>query len=111
MISTLPGNLLKKAIAFEDVSAISKANGIGKKTAQRVILELKDKIGDISLFEASDEKPGKAAKTSAAREMAIQGLTALGYSRAEAASAVAAVEDDGLTTEQYIRQALRQKNN
>ena len=57
MISTLPGNLLKKAIAFEDASAIAKANGIGKKTAQRVILELKDKIGDVSSFEAPAEKP------------------------------------------------------
>ena len=76
-------------------SAISAANGVGKKTAERVILELKDKIGT---FE--DELPDSGqlyAEVSDERGEAVAGLMALGYTKNEAAAAVGKIKEDGLT--------------
>lgn len=47
IVGTLDTDQLKRAVAFEDAKEIARANGIGKKTAERIILELKDKIGRI----------------------------------------------------------------
>ncbi len=48
LLSAMPLNDLKRAIAYDDAQTLTKANGIGKKTAQRICLDLKDKLGDIS---------------------------------------------------------------
>lgn len=100
---------LQQAIVFEDVKALTKANGIGKKTAERIVLELKDK------FDAGDTAPstetaaeGQApAAVSSGREEAVAALVALGYSRGEATSALAGVKDTDLSTEEYIKRALK----
>ena len=106
---------LRRAIMFEDVKEISKANGVGKKTAERLILELKDKVGklDIDGVSASDMtgitvSGGTGAEDSGdSRTEAIQALVALGYSKAEAFGAVAKVPEDNLTSEEYIKKALK----
>lgn len=108
ILSVLSANDLKFAILSEDAKAISRAPGIGAKTAQRVVMELKDKI---SLDSAFEERIGGAVSTgaqSAAAEDAILGLTALGYSAQEAARAVRAIPDaQTLDTETLIKQALK----
>lgn len=106
---------LRRAIMFEDVKEISKANGVGKKTAERLILELKDKVGklDIEGVSAADMtgitvSGGTGAEDSGdSRTEAIQALVALGYSKAEAFGAVAKVPEDNLTSEEYIKKALK----
>jgi len=106
---------LRRAIMFEDVKEISKANGVGKKTAERLILELKDKVGklDIDGVSAADMtgitvSGGTGAEASGdSRTEAIQALVALGYSKAEAFGAVAKVPEDNLTSEEYIKKALK----
>jgi len=106
---------LRRAIMFEDVKEISKANGVGKKTAERLILELKDKVGklDIDGVSAADMtgitvSGGTGAEDSGDnRTEAIQALVALGYSKAEAFGAVAKVPEDNLTSEEYIKKALK----
>ena len=104
---------LRRAILFEDVKEISKANGIGKKTAERLILELKDKIGklagasDTALSTAGMTETALAAEAGDARTEAICALVSLGYSKAEAFSAVAKVPEEGLTGEEYIKRALK----
>jgi len=106
---------LRRAIMFEDVKEISKANGVGKKTAERLILELKDKVGklDIDGVSAADMtgitvSGGTGAEDSGdSRTEAIQALVALGYSKAEAFGAVAKVPEDNLTSEEYIKKALK----
>lgn len=110
ILSVAPVSELKKAIAFEDVDFLTRASGIGKKTAQRIVLELRDKIGSIAGgtaaapvyadIGAADSEAGKRAE-------AINALISLGYSRTEAANAVAAINEDGLTSEEYIKQALK----
>lgn len=107
---------LRRAIMFEDVKEISKANGVGKKTAERLILELKDKVGrlDIEGMAASD-MTGTAISVNSSdtsdsgdnRTEAIHALVALGYSKAEAFGAVAKVPEDNLTSEEYIKKALK----
>lgn len=103
LLSAMPVNDLKRAIAFDDAQTLTRANGIGKKIAQRICLELRDKLGEISET-AGEVLAGVAAADEKAA--AVDGLIALGYSRSEAASALAGAEE-GLTTEQYIKKALK----
>ncbi len=103
ILSAIPVDQVKKAIVFEDAAALTKANGIGKKTAQRIVLELKDKVGELTqLSEIAEQTAAESGRTEA-----VNALIGLGYSRSEAVSAVGAVEGEELTTEEYIRLALR----
>jgi len=104
ILSALNVSELKKAIAFEDAGAITKANGIGKKIAQRVVLELKDKVGDAADLPASENV--KIEKGSA-KEEAVSALMALGYSKTEAMSLLLGITEKDLTTEEYIKRALK----
>lgn len=106
ILSTLEAAELKRAIAFEDAKEISRANGIGKKTAERIILELKDKLAktDIPAY----VPPADTAEASSdSRSEAITALVALGYTKAEAFNAVASINDEGLSSEEYIKKALK----
>jgi len=119
ILSVLSPEELRRAILFEDAKEISRANGVGKKTAERVILELKEKIGKLS-GGASDsgipaELSGGAGVSGGAgadgsadnRVEAINALIALGYSKAEAFSAISQVPEEGLSCEDYIKKALK----
>lgn len=103
LLAAMSSDALKKAIVFEDVSTLTKANGVGKKIAQRIVLELKDKLGAIGgLSDAGEGIIADSAKTEA-----ISGLIALGYSRSEASEALVGITETNLTTEQYMKQALK----
>ena len=101
---------MQQAIVFEDAKTLTKANGIGKKTAERIVLELKDKFssespqGDVSLPE---ESAAAIREGESGRAEAISALVALGYSRGEAVGALSAVKEEDLSAEEYIRQALK----
>ena len=107
IVRTLSSEELKRAIAFEDAKEISKANGIGKKTAERIILELKDKVGKADLQVPSQDIPSGIASSSDSRSEAINALIALGYTKAEAFSAISSINDEGLTSEEYIKKGLK----
>ena len=108
IVGTLSVEELKRAIAFEDAKEISRANGIGKKTAERIILELKDKMGKFDGELPQGVSASDVTAVSAdARTEAISAMVALGYTKAEAFSAVSAVNDEGLTSEEYIKKALK----
>lgn len=108
IVGTLSVEELKRAIAFEDAKEIARANGIGKKTAERIILELKDKIGKFDGEIPQGVAISDVQTLSAdARTEAISAMVALGYTKAEAFSAVSAVNDEGLTSEEYIKKALK----
>ena len=92
---------INNAIANEDIATIQTANGIGKKTAQRVILELKDKVKTITEIVQSTPADNSA------KQGAIDALMALGYSKQEASTALVGI--DAETTEEYIAKALRNK--
>ena len=109
VLSALPLRDLSVAIVTGDVAALSRAPGIGKKTAQRIVLELKDKVGqqDISAASAAGAAAPAAMVGDAQRE-AQAALQALGYTSAEAARAINLVRDQADTVDQLIMLALRQ---
>ena len=100
-------NSIKAAIAAKDAATISHANGVGKKTAERVILELCDKVSVLPIEGADLAAAAVTAPVSGERAEAIVALTTLGYSKKEAESAIGSVPDEGLSVEEYIRKALR----
>lgn len=97
------------AILSEDVKTLSKAPGVGRKTAQRVILELKDKFKtEEAIF--LEEQPQNATASDAKKDTkfeAMDAMVALGYSRSEAAKVVNAVAAEGMSTEDILKAALK----
>ena len=109
ILSVLRPDDLRLAIVSEDVKALAKAPGIGNKTAQRLILDLKDKIDMADVLPAqfaAEEEPGISAG-GVAKE-AVEALVALGYSTAEANRAVGKVEVTGdMTSEDVLKASLK----
>lgn len=94
-------------VATGDYKAFTKTKGVGSKLAQRVVLELKDKITKEQLSAAGEtEQIFEAVSEGSNTAEAISALVVLGYSQSEAASAVAKL-DPGLAVEEIIRQALK----
>ena len=92
---------------FPEFKAIAKAQGIGSKTAQRIILELKDKIGkEISADDGYVGETVSASSASSNVAAATDGLLVLGYTRSEAAYALKGI-DPSLDVEVLIREALK----
>ncbi len=103
ILSSMPVGEIKKAIVFDDTATLTKANGIGKKIAQRITLELRDKMGAVGgLAEKVEMIVSDSGKTEA-----INGLISLGYSRSEAVSAIAIITEEDLSAEDYIKRALK----
>ncbi|MDD2217118.1 MAG: Holliday junction branch migration protein RuvA [Eubacteriales bacterium] len=110
LLSAMPPAELRKAIAFEDTALLTKANGIGKKTAQRIVLELKDKMGAVADQITAETINASSAFDNIAQDArndALNALLSLGYSRLEAVEALSFVSDGDLTAEQYIKAALK----
>lgn len=109
VLSALPLRDLSVAIVTGDVAALSRAPGVGKKTAQRIVLELKDKVEQQDLSAASTAgAAAPAAMIGDAQREAQAALQALGYTAAEAARAINLVRDQADTVDQLIMLALRQ---
>ena len=96
------------AILSDNATALSKAPGIGNKTAQRIVLELKDKVQRSELpLEASQGTLPTSSKEASGKQDALEALIALGYARSEAMQAVLEVAEEGMTADQIIRQSLK----
>ena len=112
VLGSMPLTDLRLAILTGDVNALSRAPGVGKKTAQRISLELKDKLtkdalsSGVSMDEISYMDTGEAPVTDAMGE-AMQALKALGYSPQEAAAALKGVKGKADTSDELIKLALR----
>ena len=114
ILSALSADDLRFAVLADDAKAIAKAPGIGHKTAQKLILELRDKLSLEEAFEArlAGTEAKKAAQPasdmSEARGEAVEALTALGYSSSEALKAVRQVEmTEGMNVEDILKAALK----
>lgn len=103
ILSVADAPTIAAAIASEDTSYLTKVSGIGQKTADKVILELRDSFGDISTAASAQ---GRAESSEA-----VEALESLGYSAREARDAVANIEDDVESTEEKVKQALKQLGN
>jgi Holliday junction DNA helicase RuvA len=104
MLSALSAPRLARALADKDLAALTQVSGVGKKKAEKISLELSDKVDDLAV--ATGGKPA-----SPAAQEAVQALVALGYSFGDADHAVRAAMDDGAVegTEELIRKALAQR--
>lgn len=110
VLSAMAPDDLRMAILSGDAKAISRAPGIGAKTAQRIILDLKDKINmeDVLPQQFISEDTGINPPPHGVAGEAIEALTALGYSQAEAGRAVRQVEVTGtMTAEDVLKASLK----
>lgn len=112
ILSGLTADELRFAVLADDVKTISRAPGIGKKTAQKLILELKDKFNIQEALEMKAEHTqtvgGEETDLTDVKKEAIEALTALGYSGADALRAVKKVElTPDMSVETLLKQALK----
>ena len=107
LLGSMPLRDLSLAILLGDVNALSRAPGIGKKTAQRIALELKDKVSQADVNAPDSGGTPVAAFAADYMAEALEALTALGYSSVEARDALSKVKDQSEQPEELIRLALR----
>lgn len=111
ILSDSPPDRLMLSIAAGDAKALTRAQGVGAKLAQRIILELRDKVTDEDIGSSFGEEQGtiaalgESAKNTAKSE-AISALVALGYGQTDAAAVIAPMEES-LAVDELIRRALK----
>ena len=111
ILSLLTPEKFALAVCTEDTKAISKASGVGPKTAARIVLELKDKLikehgNDFSAVpEVATSAKGAPARGKLTE--ALDALMVLGYQRAEATAVLKSLPTEQMTLEEIIRQALK----
>jgi len=106
MLSTYSARRLARALAEKDVTALTQVSGVGKKTAERIILELADKVEDLAI--GPEGEPGGPP---AGAQEAVAALVTLGYSFPDADAAVrnALAEGEAESTDELIRRALAKR--
>ena len=102
VVSGSPAAELRRAIVLEDAARFQAIPGIGKKTAERIVLELKEKLAEEPAYGIQDDASTRFKPTLVAREALVE----LGYTLLEAEQALAATDPD-LPPEERVRQALR----
>ena len=111
ILSVMSADDLRFAIMAGDAATISKAPGIGKKTAERVILDLRDKISVEDTLIHREMQPvqiGSSSDNNHAKNEAVEALTALGYSATDALHAVKNVHiDENMDVETILKLALK----
>lgn len=110
ILSQLSADDLRFAVLAGDVKAISAAPGIGKKTAEKLIIELKDKLNLHEVLNRTVEEAATVpadASYSGAQTEAVQALVALGYGSTESLRAVKKVKQEDATTEELLKEALK----
>jgi Holliday junction DNA helicase RuvA len=103
MMSAYSAERLARALVEKDTAALRQVSGVGKKKAEKIALELADRVADLAIV-----TPGARAEVSSAAQEAVQALVALGYTFTDADQAVRRVLEDGApdTTDELIRKAL-----
>lgn len=105
ILSIMTPAQLEKAVSSDDSRAIAKAQGIGNKTAQLIILKLKDKL---QLYRSGDGETAYNGGANAAD--ALEALAALGYTKADASKIISSMNVSSMTVEDIIREALKRMN-
>jgi len=99
----------KSAVVNADITSLSKISGLGKKTAERIVLELKDKLGVVAAWEAASAAHAPTAEQSQANE-AVLALIALGYKQVDAHKVVRESQEKERnikTAEELVKVALK----
>lgn len=107
MMSTYSVERLARALIEKDITALQQINGVGRKKAEKIALELSDKVEDLAILTPS-ERAGAGAGAGTGAQEAVKALVALGYSFLDADQAVRAVLAEGVpdSTDALIRKAL-----
>lgn len=108
VLSGMDVKRFKGAVVDSDIASIAKISGLGKKTAERIVLELKDKLGVAAAWEAASMEKAPSPEARAAND-AVLALIALGYKQVDAAKAVreVALKNKEAGTEDLVRLALK----
>lgn len=109
VLSGMSVDRFKAAVVNADIASLSKISGLGKKTAERIVLELKDKLGVVAAWEAASAGHAPTAEQSQANE-AVLALIALGYKQVDAHKAVREIQDREPGTksaEELVKSALK----
>ena len=105
VLSAMSANDFRRCVEYEDAATLSKVPGIGKKTAERLIMEMRDKIGDVG----TPTLPGQKVSVEASpKSEATDALVALGYKVNEVNKLLGKLDIEEQSAEDIIRQALRQ---
>ena len=107
ILSTLTPDELRFAVMSGDVKAISKSPGVGKKTAEKLIIELKDKLKLTDIFPEDNSLDVADEANDGNYHEAIQALVSLGYGQSESYKAVKGIDLENRTTEEILKEALR----
>lgn len=105
MLSDITPSSFALAVINDDVTRLTKVPGVGKKTAQRLILELKDKLKSEDI--TSEEIEVEEKKNNNINNDAVVALQVLGYSKKEAETVLEKIDTNGLSIEETIKQALK----
>ncbi|HEY4126877.1 MAG TPA: Holliday junction branch migration protein RuvA [Gammaproteobacteria bacterium] len=89
-----------RCVQENDTAALTRLPGIGKKTAERLVVEMRDRLDDVGA-------PASAGVSANPRDEALSALVSLGYKPQEAAQMLRAIKEDGLSSEELIRRALQ----
>lgn len=106
LLSQFSASQMLLYIASDDAKALTAASGVGIKLAQRIVLELKDKVGNLNVSNSAVIKSVRKTETVSAASEAIEALIALGYTKGEASLAVSRLDSD-LPSSELIKQALK----
>ena len=107
VLSGLTDEEFIRCVANEDIARLTKVPGIGRKTAERLVIEMRDKLpADTTVLIASSAVAGPIAAGDPVSE-AVSALVTLGYKPNEASRAVRGISTQGLSAEEIIRQALK----
>ena len=113
LMSSLEVDELVRCVQSQDTSALTKVPGVGKKTAERLLVELKDRFKAWetvpAMFALVPNQPGgsEIAPVATAENDAVSALISLGYKPQEASKAISAIKEKGLSSEDMIRRALK----
>ena len=116
VLSGMPGAAFKDSVIREDVAALAKISGVGKKTAERIVLELKDKVGVVGAWQEARASTAAHDPAKTAQNDAVLALIALGYKQGEAQKTVQQLlkqPEFGSATpdvNRLVREALRAMN-
>ncbi len=106
LLSDLSPSKITLSIASGDAKALTQASGVGIKLAQRIVLELKEKVGSIDVSTSGEISAVKSVVDNSSSSEAVEALVALGYTKGEASLTVARL-DSSLPTDELIKQALK----
>jgi Holliday junction DNA helicase RuvA len=105
VLSAMSASDFRRCVEYEDAATLSKVPGIGKKTAERLIMEMRDKVDDVGVPSLPG---GKVAVEASARSEAFDALVSLGYKANEVNKLLGTLDTDDHSAEDIIRQALKQ---